>query len=558
MIIFGVVWPAMNFTRCNIYMLFFVICTVFFVASRTSFASPDVNKNDPIKGVPFTVSQGLEILNAQGCMQSYIAGDGVISSREIARLLIESNYCINFISEKKSKLAPRFVRKIWRALREQYAWEYELEWWKGPKGRHEWNLPKFSDSYVFFDNLALSDDARIIPSIWINAKISPWSAYREGYRFKSGNNVLVGGKSSFSLGSWFDVSAEPAYVATIPSNQNIDLHSGYIKFSVGNFEMKTGRFASYWGQGRDERVVFSGNTKPFEMFQLGNTKPSILPWIFKYFGPFKYRLSIGVLGKEQRYKYPFILSGRIMMKPLDNLEFGLTRSMIFGGEGAPDYEWWQPITELFGFRFKDGWVFNIPVYPQAHETPGFANNITSIDMRWRIKQLRNTEFFLEIFCEDPLDTGDFFPQDTIFHFGFWVPRLTNEGDWQLFLEGNYSAEIVYSHHTFSSGFTNRGRIMGMDQGFANVGGHVELIKVYDNIARIWSSFEYQRYNPGGVLYINSSRHEQRFIIKLGSDILLKENIRLKLSGGMQIIQNENFSSNSKVPVMGEAGFIYTF
>lgn len=530
-----------------------VVLAIFFSSlffSRILIASPDVSPNDPIFGRPLTVDQGLQVIRATGCMPSFIQGDQIKTEREIARLLVEAEDCVkppegDYTSNKA------FAMQVWADLRSQYEKEFDIE----KVGRHAkfaWNDGHYRKPTLTLDNLSYTADRRKIPKAGINAYVDPWTAYREGYHFSDGYNILVSGKASVSLGSWFDLAVEPYVLSHNPSKYDFNVHSGNIKFSFMDFELKVGRGNTYWGQDGTGHALMSNNASPMEIVQIGSPNPFTIPWIFKALGPFEYRLMYGVMHDDQYYKYSELLAGRIMMKPLHNLEFGLTRTVLFGGRGAPYIAPWDALAQLFGFRFNDGWIFFIPYKKTSHEGAGAADNAMSIDFRVEIPSLRNTEIFLEWYDEDPIDFGDLFPEDSLFHGGVWIPRLNAAGDWQLLIEGTYSARIVYSHSVMRSGMANGQRTLGMDQGPYNAEGRIQVNKIFTK-ARLWTALDYQNYFSPPRL-----NNEQRIIFSGGGNVLLTNALRVTINGGYQHIEHFNFEKKNKESVFGEVQVQYQF
>jgi hypothetical protein len=535
------------------YVLSISVAAIIIVAPLQKLhASPDVNPNDPIGGVPFTVAEGFEILRATGCLNRYIHGDGIKTERAIARLLFEAKDCLKDYNGDGWE-GRELARQVWRRMKKQYSYAYEIE---TKRIKPKWNKPHLNMPILRFNYMAFSNDATKFPSTRIDAITSPFTAYREGIEYRPTHNVFFSFKSAFSLGNWFDLQIEPIFLTHF-NDFKPDIHSGTIKFTVRNFEFKGGRSPIYWGPGRGKTNIFSGNTKPMEMVQIGN------PYPFKSF-PLQYRILFGYISDDDRHiPHPFIFAFRVNMKPIPTVEVGLTRAMMFGGEGAPSYNPFAPLAELLGFRPWDGWIFNIPFTKDAiGGTSGFANNNLSIDIRWRIPSWRNSELFFEFYTEDPFDIVDFLPEDGILHGGLWIPRLSRTGDWQLLVEGTYSADIVYSHSTFRSGFTNRRRIMGQDLGPDGIEFHVYIAKILNSKNKMWGSATFQHHFISSIyddIQISDPRGESRLILMLGSSHAINDNLKLNFTGGVQRIGNFNFENGRiKNSLMGALDIYYQF
>lgn len=513
---------------------------------NTGFCSQDIEPDMPIIGTPVTLKEALDLLTAFGCLPIHLKGDALKPEAEVVRLLRQASLCDD------NPDLPSYIRHLIKKARDQF--EPNVK-----KSRERWwtihlRKPRFYLQYLYY-----RDDSHPLPRrTTIDATTSPWTAYREGINFAPNHNGLLGGEWGFSYGPWFDFSIESIFLTTQNDSASMKVLRGNTKLTFGNFEIKVGRSHMYWGQGHYTgagTVLFGNNNLPLEMIQIGSPHPLILPWIFKYLGPFQYRLSLANLDKNQRFPNPYLFSGRIMFKPTSNLEFGLTRSLVFGGTGSPSFFFLEPILELFGFRPRDGWIFNIPVKPGAHSTSGFANNVFGFDFLWKFPSLRNSELFFELYNEDPFDYKDFFPEDSIFRLGLWVPRLKTSGDLQLLVEASYAARIVYTHGIFTDGFVNQGRIMGLDSGAKTIRFYARLNKLFFPHSSLWGSTEVIIAFP---LSDTGPLKEYRTLVRAGGTRLISDHFRVNASVGVQVIKNFNFMNEIKISPMIDIVLDYSF
>ena len=77
---------------------------------------------------------------------------------------------------------------------------------------------------------------------------------------------------------------------------------------LGSLEFSIGRQSLWWGQGRHGSLVLTNNAEPLDMIRLTNPNPILLPWVFKYLGPFRFDLFLTEL-EESRVDLPFELEG---------------------------------------------------------------------------------------------------------------------------------------------------------------------------------------------------------------------------------------------------------
>jgi hypothetical protein len=77
----------------------------------------------------------------------------------------------------------------------------------------------------------------------------------------------------------------------------------------------------------------TNNAEPFDMLKISNPRPILLPWIFRYLGPFKVAFVLSKLEKDRPIPEPYLYGLRLNIKPLPTLELGLSHISIFGGKG---------------------------------------------------------------------------------------------------------------------------------------------------------------------------------------------------------------------------------
>ena len=44
----------------------------------------------------------------------------------------------------------------------------------------------------------------------------------------------------------------------------------------------------WWGQGAHGDLLLTNNAYPLDLVKFSNPEPTLLPWLFRYLGPFKY------------------------------------------------------------------------------------------------------------------------------------------------------------------------------------------------------------------------------------------------------------------------------
>ena len=109
-----------------------------------------------------------------------------------------------------------------------------------------------------------------------------------------------------------------------------------IKINIKNLEIEIGRDSQWWGPGYHGSLLLSNNAEPFDMVKISNPRPVLLPWIFRFLGPFRIMAFYTELEDERAVPEPKLFGMRLNFKPHPNLELGFSRSIMFGGQGRDE------------------------------------------------------------------------------------------------------------------------------------------------------------------------------------------------------------------------------
>lgn len=204
-------------------------------------------------------------------------------------------------------------------------------------------------------NLGMIEDVKITTIIKpIDEMKIGYHLLDENYTIYNNDGIRYGNNHNASLeisghGEFFD-TISLYYQPIFDYNQNLDdeentsveLKKGYAKLTLGNIEFEIGRDSMWWGPGYHGDLLMTNNAKPFDMMKFSNPTPILLPWIFRYLGPFKATLILSKLEKDRTISKPdltgyipepYLYGLRLNLKPLPTLELGLSQIAIFGGEG---------------------------------------------------------------------------------------------------------------------------------------------------------------------------------------------------------------------------------
>lgn len=174
------------------------------------------------------------------------------------------------------------------------------------------------------------------------------------------------------------------------------------------------------------------------MIRLTNPHPTILPWVFRYLGPFRFDAFVSRLEEDRDVPKPYFTGLRFSFKPHSVLELGLTRTIIMGGEGRP------------GITPSRFWEIMFGENKEYNEE--LSNSIAGMDIRFILS-------FLQLYGElGGEDEAGGLPSKTAYLAGIYLPHL---GSYDLRVEyADITNEVWYSHGLYSSGYTYEGRILG--------------------------------------------------------------------------------------------------
>ena len=165
----------------------------------------------------------------------------------------------------------------------------------------------------------------------------------EGINYFNGSNATAAFQSSGRLWKYVSLYVQPMVIYNqkfdgIDGNDDtkVRLHKGYLKLTFHNIEVEAGRDSIWWGPGYHGALLISNNAKPFDMIKISNPRSTLLPWIFRYLGPFKFNLFLAQLDKDDASENPpphsKLMGVRFDFKPHPLLELGTSYLSHFGGD----------------------------------------------------------------------------------------------------------------------------------------------------------------------------------------------------------------------------------
>lgn len=273
------------------------------------------------------------------------------------------------------------------------------------------------------------------------------------YSVHSSAQLVFASEARFARALLLEV--RPIVLVGEGDGSDLRLLEGRAALEMGPIELSIGRQSLWWGQGRHGSLLLSNNAKPLDMLRLTTPSPVLLPWIFKYLGPFRFDLFLSKLEKEQVIPEPYLSGLRLNLKPLPWFELGASRTIIFGGQGRPHIDFSDFATILSGRNLSGG--------------GDTSNSLAALDASIKLPFLLGTEIYGEFGGED--EAGHFIANASTLY-GLYLPKIDPTGRGSLRFEYadlsriDNNSPVWYRHGTYRSGYTYEGKILGHHVGGA--------------------------------------------------------------------------------------------
>jgi hypothetical protein len=362
----------------------------------------------------------LNRLEAEGIIESGLLTSKPLSRKEINRLILEA--------ERNAQGRSIFIQNLIKSLKERFK----------DKG-DDINFIKPVDTlygrYIYAD----SD----IQALYYN---------NDGDHYEKGSNLRAGFTARAEL-DWFSLYVNPE-VRYSETDTDFIMKRAYGVLSFLGLDLQLGKDSQWWGPGYHGSILLSNNAEPLTMLRLTNPHPVLLPWIFKYLGPFRFTFFATRLEKERKdFPEPLLWGMRLNFKPHPYIEIGLQRTALLGGKGRSESlsTWWKSFTAKGE---------NIPGVEAGDQRAGFDIKLT-LPFKWQPLQI-----YAEAAGED--EAGGL-PSKWAYLAGIYLPRILSFE--RISLRGEYATTHVrghpnvwYTHGIYTDGYKYKGRIIGHHMG----------------------------------------------------------------------------------------------
>jgi hypothetical protein len=230
------------------------------------------------------------------------------------------------------------------------------------------------------------------------------------------------------------------------------LYGSYLAGTFGEWVLGVGAIDRWWGAGHQSSLILSNNARPvpgvfFRSKQSQQFETPLLSWL----GEWHFISFLGQLESNRVIPEAKITGMRFTFKPLADLEIGLSRAMMWGGEDRDENlsAFWKSLTS------------------QGENEIGSesGNQLAGYDFRYRFlkKDTASLSVYAQMIGEDE---AGYLPAKFMQQLGFETNiALASGSSLNAFLEytdtqAGSAGDVAYEHSQYRSGYRHRGRAIG--------------------------------------------------------------------------------------------------
>ncbi len=297
------------------------------------------------------------------------------------------------------------------------------------------------ESKKFINEIGFSSNSEFNPFRFIDSK------------FKDKNSLFF---STSYLGERFASKISITTFENPYEEKKYDFSDSYLALVSGNFILGLGNYDRWWGPSHHASLILSNYSKSspgvFIRSLEGFTSP--LPLI-RSFGKLNFSFFANQLESNRAIKNPFLISGRFSFNPVNGLTIGLTRSIMFGGDGKDN-------------SFKALWdsIRGDASTMQGKSDRNIDNELAGFDLKYSFS-VRETVWSIygQYIGEDGTD---YWPWRTFYSLGSeWVFqkkglfRSVSLEYYDTFYYGeDIGDNVIYEHSSYLTGYRFKGSPIG--------------------------------------------------------------------------------------------------
>ena len=388
------------------------------------------------------------------------------------------------------------------------------------------NISLMADYIAVADKIVEKESKKFINEIGFssNSEFNPFRFIDS--KFKDKNSFFF---SNSYLGERFASKISMTVYESPFEERKYDFSDSYLALVSGNFILGIGNYDRWWGPSHHASLILSNYSKSspglFIRSLEGFTSP--LPLI-NYFGKLNFSFFANQLESNRGIKNPYLLGGRLSMNPVNGFTIGLTRSIMFGGEGKDN-----SLKALWDSISGDASTM------KGEQDGNIDNELAGFDLKYSFNVNEVVWSFYGQYIGE--DGTDYWPWRTFYSLGTEFIYLENGKLRSLVIEyidtyyegANMGTNFIYEHSSYTSGYRYKGTPLGAfidgDSNYAHISFNGEI----NNFTNLEFSVLYGNLNKDKSGNKNSwgINNEDFFGIVLNFDF----NISPKIEAGLNFV-----------------------
>ena len=263
----------------------------------------------------------------------------------------------------------------------------------------------------------------------------------------------------------------------IAAANNARLVEGYVSYQILNHEFSFGKDDHWLGPDRGASMLWSNNAQNIYDFSINRVEPLRIPGLSRLTGPFRYQFFVGSLKGHTYPNDPWVHVEKVSFKPSQDLEFGFSRMVIWGGKGHEPITLHTFLRSFFSLANVTTDIKNSPRDPGAR--------FGTFDFTWRLPYMRHwVTLYTDSLVHDDVSPIDA-PRRAAFHPGIYLSRVPGLAHLDFRAEGATTdsaavgqrqsyGQFFYWETIQRQGPTNEGSLVGDWIGRMGKGGQTWL------------------------------------------------------------------------------------
>ena len=262
---------------------------------------------------------------------------------------------------------------------------------------------------------------------------------------------------------------------SIPSTDSFRLLEANLSYRLWDHQISIGKSDHWLAPTMGGAFLYSNNAENMYAFQIDRTEPLYIPLLSRLTGPFRYVFFVGSLKGHSDPNDPWMHTEKINFKPTPNVEFGFSRSTIWGGKGHVPITLHSFLKSFFSFQ-------NVPV-PEKNSRDDPGARFGTFDFSWRLPFLTHrVTLYMDSLVHDDVSPTDA-PRHAGVRPGIYLSSVPGIRKLDFRFEGvdtdpatsrSNLGQYLYWENVQVQGYTNKGLIMGDAIGRQGKGGQAWL------------------------------------------------------------------------------------